>query len=419
MAKSLLQEAIAEAKQLREAAIQNATKQLEENLTPSIKEMLAQKLEEELSLNEIEEEENPLNEDSNSGFKKVKLKEADNESKSDQEPEEDDAPVDDAAADADAAAEDADAAAEDADDAAADAEEDADDAAADAEDSEDSAIADDETPLKDITLGDLRTLIQDIVAAGAAPAPGGDLGADMEPGDVEGMGDEVPAGDLAATDSASPDPTAAAPGEEPAADPTADPDAAADDDDEIDISEILKELENEEKCPECGKDKEHCICKENQANDIMPQNQNGKEHHKEPNENGISQDDEGLQKENQELKAKVAQLEEGLAKVTKTLNDVNLLNGKLVYTTRLLNKENLTESQKANVIKTLDSAKSTKEVKSLYRTLLEGLKPSKKVVTESRRGSASRPAGGSTASTILEGDEMVRRFQELAGIIKG
>lgn len=411
MAKSLLQEAIAEAKQLREAAIQNATKQLEENLTPSIKEMLAQKLEEELSLDENEEE-TQIDENSNSGFKEVKLKEAEEDPKDEEEPKEDDAPADDAAADADAAAEDADAAAEDADDAVADADADAaEDPAAEEEQSDD-------TPLKDITLGDLRTLIQDIVAAGAAPAPEGDLGADLDAGGVEGMGDEAPAGDLAA------DPAAPA-AEDPAADSAADPNADPEAEDEkldIDISEILRELEEEEKgkCPECGKDKANCICKENKANDIMPQNQNGKEHHKESS-SGPSQDDEGLQKENKELKAKVKELEEGLKKVTKTLNDVNLLNGKLVYTTRLLNRQNLSESQKANVLKTLDGAKSTTEVKTLYKTLLEGLKSSQKksVVAEGRRGSASRPAGGSTASTILEGDEMVRRFQELAGIIKG
>ena len=178
--KSLLEEAIAEAKRVREAAIADATKRLEENLTPSIKEMLASKLEEELDLEENDEE--SLEENSNSGFKEVKpkstVKEAEDEDPTDNEEEpEDDAPVDDEPADD-----------EPVDDEPAD-----DDAAAEGEN-------DDDTPLKDITLGDLRTLIQDIVAAGQVPAEGGDLGADMDAGGVEGMGDETPAGDLAATD---------------------------------------------------------------------------------------------------------------------------------------------------------------------------------------------------------------------------
>lgn len=401
MKKSLLQEAIAEAKQVREAAIKNATKELEENLTPSIKEMLANKLEEELDLNEADEE--SLDESVDSGFKEVKPKSAPKKNVNEEDDPDEDAAKEDAD-DADAAADNADAAAEDAD-AAADA---ADDAAADADASAEDEAADDETPLKDITLGDLKQIISDLVAASAAPAPEGDLGADMDAGDVEGAGEEIPAGD----------PAAAA--DDVAADMPADADAdpTAEDDDEIDISEILRELEEEEKnnkkdvCPVCGK--ENCICKENKANDIMPEDQTGKEHCKPANaDSGKDQDQElnELRKENQELK-------EGLKKCTKTLKEVNLLNAKLAYASKLL-RHNLSEAQKANVIKTLDKAKSTEEAQTLYSTLLEGLKESSRtVVTEGRRGSASKAAGQSTASGRTVDEGMVRRFQQLAGIIK-
>jgi len=402
--KSLLQEAIAEAKQVREAAIKNATKELEENLTPSIKEMLANKLEEELDLNESDEE--SLEESVDSGFKEVKPKSAPKKSVNEEDdPDEDDA--DEAADDADAAADDADTAADAADDAAADADAEANDADAAAEDEE----ADDDTPLKDITLGDLKQIISDLVAASAAPAPEGDLGADMDAGDVEGAGEEVPAGDPAATadDAALDTPV----------DSDADPNSAAaeDDDDEIDISEILRELEEEEKsnkkvCPKCGK--ENCICKENKANDVMPEDQTGKEHCKPANaDSGKDQDQElnELRKENRELK-------EGLRKCTKTLKEVNLLNAKLTCASKLL-RRNLSEAQKANVIKTLDKAKSTEEAETLYSTLLEGLKGSpKNTITESRRGSASKAAGRSTASGVTVDEGMVRRFQQLAGIVK-
>lgn len=380
--KSLLEEAIAEAKRVREAAIADATKRLEENLTPSIKEMLASKLEEELDLEENDEE--SLEENSNSGFKEVKpkstVKEAEDEDPTDNEEEpEDDAPVDDEPADDDAAAE---------------------------------GENDDDTPLKDITLGDLRTLIQDIVAAGQVPAEGGDLGADMDAGGVEGMGDETPAGDLAATDA--PEGGIDPAGEAGADDMPADSD---EDDEEIDISEILKELEDEESgvCPVCGKNKKNCICKENKANDIMPENPRGKEHHKEFT-SGPSQDDEL-----QELKKENAKLREGLSKQTEILKDVNLLNSKLIYTTRMLNREGLSESQKVKAMKSLDEAKTPKEVKLIYNTLMESLKSNKNVIKESRQVSrASRAAGRSTApkEVITESNDMVRRFQQLAGIIK-
>lgn len=410
--KNLLAEAIAEAKVVREAAIRNATKQLEENLTPSIKEMLANKLEEEMDLNEGEDEEN-IEENANSGFKEVKPKNSQKVNEDDDPDAGDD--DDDAAEDADAAADDADAAADDADAAAEDADAAADDADATDEPagSEDDAAADDDTPLKDITLGDLKQIISDLVAASAAPAPGGDMGADMDPGDVEGMGDETPAGDPAASAQAEPA------NELPAGDATTEDPAAGDDDDEIDISEILRELEEEEKnagktCPKCGK--EQCICKENKVNDEMPENQNGKEHHKEPNENGPSQDSElnELRKENKELK-------EGLQKCLKTLKDVNLLNSKLTVTSKLLSRPNLSESQKANIIKTIDGAKTSKEAVALGKTLIEGLRNTRKAINE-HRGSASKSAGSSTASRKANNDlideGMVRRFQQLAGIIK-
>lgn len=401
--KSLLEEAIAEAKQVREAALRNATKQLEENLTPSIKEMLANKLEEELNLEEDEE----LEENANSGFKEVKLKEAD-------EDVEDEAPADDDAAE-DVPAD------EDAEDAPADDEEGAEDKAPEEDDevpaddaAEEDEVADDDTPLKDITLGDLRSIIQDMISAAAVPAPDGDMGADLEAGDVEGIGDETPAGDLAAD---------AAPEDEiPAAgDAVADPESNTEDDDEeeIDISEILKELEDEEKkdvkvCPDCGK--EHCICKENKANDVQPENQNGKEHHKEDT-SGPSQDSEldELKKENKELK-------EGLAKCRKVLKDVNLVNSKLLYTVRTLQADGLSESQKVKAIKRLDEAASPEEVKATYRVISENFKNDSKLIRENRNASrASRVAGQSTAPSremIVESNDMVRRFQQLAGIIK-
>lgn len=413
--KTLLEEAIAEAKRVREAAIADATKRLEENLTPSIKEMLASKLEEELDLDENEEED--LNENSNSGFKEVKPKSTVKEAEED----DDDAPKDDEEKPADDAPADEPAA----DDAPAD-EPPADDAPADEPPAEGDPAAeegqDDDTPLKDITLGDLRTLIQDIVAAGQAPAEGGDLGADLDAGGVEGAGDEMPAGDLGAD--ANPEGQIDPAGEAaPDADQPADPNAAVtdDDDEEIDISEILRELEEEEKgkkdvCPECGK--EQCICKENKANDIMPEDQTGKEHCKPANaDSGKDQDQEinELKKENEELR-------EGLAKCKKVLQDVNLLNSKLIYTTRVLNQKGISESQKVKAMQSLDEAQSPKEVKLVYKTLEEGFKKSTNLVKEGRQTSrASRAAGNSTAANkevLTESNEMVRRFQQLAGIIK-
>ena len=82
-------------------------------------------------------------------------------------------------------------------------------------------------------------------------------------------------------------------------------------------------------------------------------------------------------------------------------------------------KGNLTESQKAEVIRAFDRAKSPKEVKVIYRTLAESIKPARRSsLVEARRSFASRSAGRSTAAqSIVESNDMVRRFQQLAGII--
>ena len=72
-------------------------------------------------------------------------------------------------------------------------------------------------------------------------------------------------------------------------------------------------------------------------------------------------------------------------------------------------------------MKSLDEAKTPKEVKLIYSTLMESLKSNKNVIKESRQVSrASRAAGRSTApkEVITESNDMVRRFQQLAGIIK-
>ena len=399
--KSLLAEAIAEAKVVRAAAIQNATKQLEENMTPSIKEMLAKQLEEELDLNENEEEN--IEENANSGFKEVKPKKTVSE-----EDEPDEEPADDENAEEPAEDEDipADEGSEE------DVPEDLDDEPAG--DTDEDGTTDD-TPISDLTLGDLKDLISDLVAASAAPAPGGEEGVDLEPGDVEGAGEEAAPGGIEAAGS-----------EGMPMDNSTDLDNGGEEasDDEIDISEILKELEEEEKgnkCPECGKEK--CTC-ENKQNAEMPENQNGKEHHKEPNNGGPSQDSEldELKKENKKLKKENKDLQEGVQKLSKTLREVNLLNAKLSAATKLVGKPGLTESQKAHVIKTLDKAKTTKEVALLSKTMLESLrKQGLKTLVESRQAArASRSAGLSTmpkGQQVME-EGLVRRFQELAGIIK-
>ena len=99
------------------------------------------------------------------------------------------------------------------------------------------------------------------------------------------------------------------------------------------------------------------------------------------------------------------------------LNEVNLLNAKLLYVNKIFRSRSLTESQQVKVLSTFDKASSVKEVKLVYETITESLTPSK--VVNENKGSASRPIGGSSKNSqpILEANDQVRRWQKLAGII--
>ena len=79
----------------------------------------------------------------------------------------------------------------------------------------------------------------------------------------------------------------------------------------------------------------------------------------------------------------------------------------------------LTESQKVKVLGAFDKAASVKEAKLVFETISESLNTPKKAISESVIGRASKPAGTPTTTKqpIVESNEMITRFQKLAGII--
>ena len=98
------------------------------------------------------------------------------------------------------------------------------------------------------------------------------------------------------------------------------------------------------------------------------------------------------------------------------LNEVNLLNAKLLYTNKIFKAKTLTESQKVKVLGAFDKAGTVKETKLVFETLNEGLKTKKSPIKESL-GAASRVSGNVNAKKpIIETDPMVERFKKLAGI---
>jgi hypothetical protein len=100
------------------------------------------------------------------------------------------------------------------------------------------------------------------------------------------------------------------------------------------------------------------------------------------------------------------------------LQEVNLLNAKLLYVNKLFKAKNLTESQKIKVVQAFDKAESAKEAKLVYESLSEtfAAKAEKTTIKESL-GFASKAAGvAPQKQVIVESNEWIARMQKLANI---
>ena len=120
------------------------------------------------------------------------------------------------------------------------------------------------------------------------------------------------------------------------------------------------------------------------------------------------------------VKEELAEAYETVKTLKTELNEINLLNAKLLYTNKIFKSKNLSESQKVKVLESFDKATSVKEAKLVFETVDTGFK-SKKTYVNENLGRASKSAGIAVKKTakqpIVESDEMVKRFQKLAGIL--
>ena len=118
-----------------------------------------------------------------------------------------------------------------------------------------------------------------------------------------------------------------------------------------------------------------------------------------------------------EVEKKLKEAYDAIEAMQSTLNEVNLLNAKLLYTNKIFKSKSLTESQKVKVLTAFDKATSKKEAQLVYETLLEGLKEKKTSINESMLGSASKVIGGpAPKQPIIEVNNQFARWQKLAGI---
>jgi hypothetical protein len=189
-------------------------------------------------------------------------------------------------------------------------------------------------------------------------------------------------------------------------------------DEDIDINEIIRSLKEEEDSDEDEMHKDSDEDEEDSDEDEMDEDIDINEIIR-----SLKEEDEEEGKpwaEPEKASEESGELEEAYSVIRflkSKINEVNLLNAKLLYSNKLFRNFSLNESQKMKVIENFDRAYNLREVKLVYSTLAEGFKiPStKKVVKESfasKPVASTKPAG----RIISEGTELSNRFKKLAGL---
>jgi hypothetical protein len=132
----------------------------------------------------------------------------------------------------------------------------------------------------------------------------------------------------------------------------------------------------------------------------------------------------GEMKHDEKMKAELEEAYKTVTHLKNVINEVNLLNAKLLYTNKLFRNFELSESQKMKVIENFDRAANTREAKLVFSTLTESFqtrKAGKKIVKESK-SMASRPVATTapnkqTTRVLTEGFAQANRWKKLAGLI--
>ena len=221
------------------------------------------------------------------------------------------------------------------------------------------------------------------------------------------------------------------------------------DDDELDLEAIIKELEAEINEEDEEEPKEESVNEEDDESEKKDESVN-EEEEDEPKEESVNEEEEdekkddvkedaefnldeildALKEESDEESDDVSEISKVRAELEETreavkfmrdkLNEVNLLNAKLLFTNKLFRAYGLNNEQKMKVVETFDRASNIREVKLVYSTMAETFGAKKTEIKESK-GSASKAVASTKREkqeeVISEGNELRNRFKKLANII--
>jgi len=138
-------------------------------------------------------------------------------------------------------------------------------------------------------------------------------------------------------------------------------------------------------------------------------------------------EEEGLEKEDEEedekkvdeMQTQLKEYKDTIGYLREKLNEVNLLNAKLLFTNKLFRGFGLNNNQKLSVVEQFDRTQNLREIKLVYATLAESFKGNGNKKVNENKGQASKAVASTEPKkeVLSEGMEMKNRFKKLANLI--
>ena len=137
----------------------------------------------------------------------------------------------------------------------------------------------------------------------------------------------------------------------------------------------------------------------------------------------LTEDTDDLRNINEQLTNDLSEAYDAITLMRDQINEVSLMNSKLLYTTKLFNAAELTEAEQKGILSVFDRATTVREVKLVYTTMagqLNGKTPTKKRRVYESFGSDSILTKGKTPliteDTQIIKSSQITRLQKLANI---
>jgi len=140
------------------------------------------------------------------------------------------------------------------------------------------------------------------------------------------------------------------------------------------------------------------------------------------NNSELSERVEELEDENENLKSDLNEHIKTVKYLKSKINEVNILNAKLLYTTKLFKSFNLNNKEKMKIVESFDRTSNIREIKLVFSTFAESLKIGDVKVNRNNgrilEGISSKFVTSTKPSKeiITESNELALRFQKLANI---